>query len=104
MASGLGNIKKDFLTDGIKFDADKFYMHANHTDFQMEAVPDQNWKEKEAPETQKSRECCSCSCTADNTKKYKPKKGLDHNFTTMTHILCTIMTMFFYRLSNGARV
>ena len=59
---------------GIKFDADKFYMHANHTDFQMEAVPDQNRKRKEVPETQESRKYCSCTCTADNTKKYKPRK------------------------------
>ena len=36
----MGSIKKDFLTDGMKFDADKYFMHANHTDFQIEAVPD----------------------------------------------------------------
>ena len=74
IAYGLGSIKKDFLTDGMKFDADKFYMHANHTDFQMEAVPAQNRKRKEVPDTQKSRKCCTCTCTADNSKKYKPKK------------------------------
>ena len=74
MAYGLGNIKKDFLTEGIKFDADKFYMHANHTDFQMEAVPDQNRKRKEVPETQKSRKCCTCTCTADNGKNTNQRR------------------------------
>ena len=33
MVYGQGKIKERFLSDGIRFDPQKFYMHANHTDF-----------------------------------------------------------------------
>ena len=33
---GSGAIKEKFFKEGIKFDQEQYYMHANHTDFQME--------------------------------------------------------------------
>ena len=38
MVYGCGSIKERFMTNGIKFNSEEFYMHANHTDFQEEAV------------------------------------------------------------------
>ena len=38
MVFGSGALKERFLSEGIKFDQEKYYMHANHTDFQMEKV------------------------------------------------------------------
>ena len=51
MVYGCGSIKERFMTNGIKFNSEEFYMHANHTDFQEESVR----KTKSVLEAEKSK-------------------------------------------------
>ena len=79
MVFGSGTIKEKFLSEGIKFDQEQYYMHANHTDFQMEKVNDeQTMKRKIADENgqtaakiKKSREA---KLPESQVKKFKPVK------------------------------
>ena len=81
MVCGCGSLKESFMTNGIKFNSKEFYMHANHTDFQEEAVR----KTKRVPEAEKSEKApnkrknvAEKSEKVQNTdfhaKKFKPRK------------------------------
>ena len=81
MVYGCGSIKERFMTNGIKFNSEEFYMHANHTDFQEESVR----KTKSVLEAEKSEKApnkrknvAEKSDKVQNTdfhaKKFKPKK------------------------------
>ena len=56
MAFGAGNLKERFLTEGIKFRASDYYLHANATDFKREHVKEIPATEKEAETTGKVAE------------------------------------------------
>ena len=38
MMYGEGELKDAFLQDGLKYDMEKYYIHANHIDFQKKEV------------------------------------------------------------------
>ena len=81
MVYGSGSIKERFMRNGIKFNSEEFYMHANHTDFQEESVR----KTKSVLEAEKSEKApnkrknvAEKSEKVQNTdfhaKKFKPRK------------------------------
>lgn len=81
MVFGSGEIKERFLSEGIKFDQEKYYMHANHTNFQMEKVTDkQTEKRKIADGGNVSQELRKVSRPKEaehqesRVKKFKPIK------------------------------
>lgn len=72
MVYGQGKIKERFLSDGVVFDPDQFYMHANHTDFQMEMITD---KPKEKRKNEDSNNDLKEDTNKESHKKrFKPIK------------------------------
>lgn len=79
MVYGQGKIKERFLSDGIIFDPQKFYMHANHTDFKKEIVidgPKESDEPKEIDETKEN----------DKTKEKKRKNENEVNNGTKENV------------------
>ena len=70
MVFGSGTIKERFLSEGIKFDQEQYYMHANHTDFQMEKVNDEQTKKRKISE----EDIVSQKNGQSAAKKFKPIK------------------------------
>ena len=72
MVYGQRKIKERILSDGIEFDPDQFYMHANHTDFQMEMITD---KPKEKRKNEDSNNDLKEDTNKESHKKrFKPIK------------------------------
>lgn len=72
MVYGQGKVKESFLSGSLKFDPEHFYMHANHTDFQKEMVPEKR-KEKRTNENVEngSKETTT---KESHPKRFKPLK------------------------------
>ena len=71
MVYGGGSIKERFMTNGIKFNSEEFYMHAYHTDFQEEAVrKTKSVLEAEKPEKSTKQEK-KCSQKIGKGTKYR---------------------------------
>ena len=80
MVYGCGSIKERFITNGIKFNSEEFYMHANHTDFQEEEVRKTKSvleAEKSEKSTKQEKNVAEKSEKVQNTdfhaKKFKPR-------------------------------
>ena len=81
MVYGSGKIKDKFIKEGIKFDQEQYYMHANNTDFQMEKITcEQTQKRKTAEGESLSKEggqtkgLQSAKHKESGPKKFKPIK------------------------------
>ena len=77
MVYGKGDLKEKFLNDGITFDPETFFMHANHTDFQQEIIKPRE-KRKEQGRTYNNEQKRNGNTRHDKKRQGKKRKRADN--------------------------